>query len=197
VNPSAGWQTVALQSPVPVTAGQRVWFAWVLQNSVGIRATAGSPGRAEASEVWVGGMPTTFGTSTVGSYIYSIYATYRPGTTVAMSISNALENLLSGLSGLSAEVADTLTTSQSHSAAVSAADEEPEAAFAPRVLGQSIDLSHSVCLDQTDRNQGEPATVVDAQGKTWVLWNAGVAGERQVYAAGFFPVLNCLENPCS
>ncbi len=86
VNGSAGWQTVALQSPVSVAAGQKVWLAWVLQNSVGIRATAGTPGRAEAGATWSGGMPTTFGTSTVGNYIYSIYATYRPGTVSAMSV---------------------------------------------------------------------------------------------------------------
>ena len=78
VRSTAGWQTIALQSPVSVNPGQRIWLAWVFQNSVAIRFAAGTPGRAEAGATWSGGMPTTFGTSTVANYIYSIYATYEP-----------------------------------------------------------------------------------------------------------------------
>jgi hypothetical protein len=197
VNGSAGWQTVALQSPVSVAAGQRVWLAWVLQNSVGIRATSGTPGRAEAGATWSGGMPTTFGSSTVGNYIYSIYATYRPGTTAAMGVLSTVESLLKQFADTAGETADTLAVSQSDPAAISAADEKPEAACAARVLGRALDLGQGISVDQTGRNQGGPATVADAQGNTWVLWHAGDAGERQVYAASFFWGLNCLEARCS
>ncbi|RPJ39533.1 MAG: right-handed parallel beta-helix repeat-containing protein, partial [Planctomycetaceae bacterium] len=80
VSSAAGWQTVALQSPVSVSAGQKIWLAWVFQNAVVIHATEGTPGRADSTVGWSSGMPTTFGTSTVGNYIYSIYATYTPAS---------------------------------------------------------------------------------------------------------------------
>jgi uncharacterized repeat protein (TIGR02543 family) len=80
INSSQGWQTVALQTPVSVSAGQRVWLAWVFERNPGIRFAAGTPGRAESSATWSGGMPSTFGSSTVANYIYSIYATYGTGS---------------------------------------------------------------------------------------------------------------------
>ena len=87
VNSTEGWQTVALQSPVSVSSGQKIWLAWVFQNSHReFRATAGTPGRADSTATWSGGMPTTFGTSTVGNYIYSIYATYSTGGVAALSV---------------------------------------------------------------------------------------------------------------
>jgi hypothetical protein len=78
VNTVQGWQTVALQGPMSVSAGQRIWLAWVFQNNVGVRATAGTPGRANSIARWSGGMPSAFGSSTVANYIYSVYATYAP-----------------------------------------------------------------------------------------------------------------------
>ncbi len=85
VSSAAGWQTVALQSPVSVSSGQKIWLAWVFQNAVVIRATAGTPGRADSTATWSGGMPTTFGTSTIGNYIYSIYASYTTTTSTVAS----------------------------------------------------------------------------------------------------------------
>ena len=80
VTSAAGWQTIALQSPVPVYAGQTIWLAWVFQNAVEIHATAGTPGRADSAGDWSAGMPASYGSSTIGNYIYSIYANYTPGT---------------------------------------------------------------------------------------------------------------------
>jgi hypothetical protein len=78
VSKAQGWQTVALKSPVAAPAGQKIWLAWVFQNNVSVRATAGAPGRASSNAGWSGGMPGAFGSSTVANYIYSIYATYTP-----------------------------------------------------------------------------------------------------------------------
>ena len=78
-----GWQTVALQSPVSVSAGQKIWLAWVFERIPGIRYTKGTPGRASSPDLWPGGMPATFGTSTLGNYIYSIYATYATTSTIS------------------------------------------------------------------------------------------------------------------
>ena len=93
VTSAAGWQTIALQSPVPVYAGRTIWLAWVFQNAVNIHATTGTPGRADSTATWSGGMPNSFGSSTPGNYVYSIYANYSPGLTAAaagtMSISAA------------------------------------------------------------------------------------------------------------
>jgi hypothetical protein len=76
VNSTEGWQTVSLQTPVPVAAGQTIWLAWVFESNPGIRYMAGTPGRAASNATWSGGMPSPFGTSTISSYIYSIYASY-------------------------------------------------------------------------------------------------------------------------
>jgi len=85
VSNTAGWQTVPLQSPVSVSAGQKIWLAWVFQNAVVIHATAGSPGRADSTGTWSGGMPTSFGSSTIGNYLYSIYANYTVGTSTPVN----------------------------------------------------------------------------------------------------------------
>jgi cysteine-rich repeat protein len=78
ISSSAGWVTVDLVSPVSVTSGQKVWLAWVFENNPGVRNEAGTPGRAQSSETWSSGMPTSFGSSSFSNYIYSIYATYAP-----------------------------------------------------------------------------------------------------------------------
>ncbi len=77
VQSTQGWQTIALQSPVSVSAGQKIWLAWVFESNPGIRYAQGTPGRAGSSAAWSVGMPTTFGTSTMTNVIYSIYANYR------------------------------------------------------------------------------------------------------------------------
>jgi uncharacterized repeat protein (TIGR02543 family) len=81
VSSTAGWQTVALQSPVSVSAGQRIWLAWVFENNQGLRAIDGTPGRASSPATWSDGLPTTFGAATVADYIYSLYASYSPAST--------------------------------------------------------------------------------------------------------------------
>jgi len=73
---STGWQTINLTSPVSVTSGTQIWLAWVYQTNPGIRYQTGTPGRAQSTATWSGGMPNPFGSSSTGSYLYSIYATY-------------------------------------------------------------------------------------------------------------------------
>jgi hypothetical protein len=79
VNATEGWQTVELENPVTVTSGQTVWLAWVFENSVGVRYTAGTPGRAMSTATWSSGMPTAFGTSNLANFKFSVYCTYTPG----------------------------------------------------------------------------------------------------------------------
>ena len=74
---STGWQTINLTSPVYVTGGSSIWLAWVYQTNPGIRYQTGTPGRAQSTDTWSGGMPDPFGSSSTGSYLYSIYATYE------------------------------------------------------------------------------------------------------------------------
>jgi hypothetical protein len=76
VNAAAGWQTVALSSPVSVTSGQTVWLSFVFETAVGTRYTSGTPARAQSTASWAGGMPTTFGTASFANYKYSLYCTY-------------------------------------------------------------------------------------------------------------------------
>lgn len=76
---STGWQTINLISPVPVSAGQKVWLAWVYQYSAPIFYTNGTPGRAHSTDTWSSGMPGTFGTASFSDYIYSIYASIQVG----------------------------------------------------------------------------------------------------------------------
>ncbi len=74
---SAGWQSAALPADLaPIQSGEAIWLAWVFENNPGIRYVSGSPGRAQSSEDWSGGMPNSFGVSEQSSFLYSIYATY-------------------------------------------------------------------------------------------------------------------------
>ncbi|NIM15164.1 MAG: PKD domain-containing protein [Candidatus Aminicenantes bacterium] len=76
INSSAGWQTINLTNPVFVQGGTSIWLAWVYESIPGVRYEIGSPGRAQSGDLWAGGMPDPFGTSTQSDYIYTIYATY-------------------------------------------------------------------------------------------------------------------------
>jgi PKD repeat protein len=76
INSSAGWQTINLTTPVSVTGGTTIWLAWVYESIPGVRYEIGSPGRAQSGDLWSGGMPDPFGSSTQSDFIYSIYATY-------------------------------------------------------------------------------------------------------------------------
>jgi lysyl endopeptidase len=73
---TTGWQTINLTSPVSVQGGTTIWLAWVYESSPGVRYQTGTPGRAQSTATWSGGMPDPFGSSTTTSYLYSIYATY-------------------------------------------------------------------------------------------------------------------------
>jgi len=81
ITSAEGWQTINLTTPVSVSQGSTIWLAWVFQNTVSTRYTSGTPGRAQSTALWSGGMPATFGTSTTSSNKYSIYANYTPGST--------------------------------------------------------------------------------------------------------------------
>ena len=86
VNGTQGWQTVSLNSPVSVNSGETVWLAWVFETNPGIRFITGTPGRASSGIGYSGGMPATFGTSSVSNYKYSIYCTYFPNVTKSAEI---------------------------------------------------------------------------------------------------------------
>ena len=88
INVTAGWQTVSLTSPVPVSSGQKVWLVWVFQNSIGVRYTAGTPGRSQSIGTWPGGMPATFGASTIADNKFSIYCSYTPGIITTATLGN-------------------------------------------------------------------------------------------------------------
>ncbi len=47
IHSTEGWQTIALQSPVAVSAGQTIWLAWVFENDPGMRWTQGHPGSSQ------------------------------------------------------------------------------------------------------------------------------------------------------
>jgi uncharacterized repeat protein (TIGR02543 family) len=81
VNSSAGWQTINLTNPVFVQGGTAIWLAWVYESIPGVRYEIGSPGRAQSADLWAGGMPDPFGSSTQSDFIYTIYATYIQGPT--------------------------------------------------------------------------------------------------------------------
>ncbi len=78
VSGTTGWQTINLTNPVTVAANSTIWLAWVYENNPGIRYQSGTPGRAQSTSTWSGGMPTSFGSSSQANYVYSIYATYTP-----------------------------------------------------------------------------------------------------------------------
>jgi uncharacterized repeat protein (TIGR02543 family) len=77
VSGTTGWQKINLTSPVSVAGGTKIWLAWVYQSSPGVRYQTGTPGRAQSTQTWSGGMPNPFGSSSTASYLYSIYATYE------------------------------------------------------------------------------------------------------------------------
>ena len=87
-NSSAGWQTVSLNSPVTVTSGQKVWLAWVFENTVGTRYVAGTPARAQSAALWAGGMPDPFGSASFANYKFSVYCTYTPGAPSTKTLGN-------------------------------------------------------------------------------------------------------------
>ncbi len=79
VNGTKGWQSVSLSGPVSVNSGETVWLAWVFENNIEVRYEVGTPGRAQTSKKWSGGMPSSFGTSTIINTKFSIYCSYSTG----------------------------------------------------------------------------------------------------------------------
>jgi len=83
-NPSAGWQTIDLITPVVVSTGAKIWLAWVYENEITHRVGECDLewGRAKTSpaKYWADGMPATFGSCELGhAGTSSIYANYTPG----------------------------------------------------------------------------------------------------------------------
>jgi hypothetical protein len=79
ITKAAQWQTIDLINPVFVAGGNKIWLAWVFENNVDIHFQAGSPGHADSGQTWASGMPDPFGSSSMSSFDYSIYATYTAG----------------------------------------------------------------------------------------------------------------------
>ena len=82
IHSTEGWQEFALQSPVAVSSGQTIWLAWVFENDPGMRWADSTPGRAISSATWSGGMPDSFGTSSVSTG--STAFMQRTGSTATM-----------------------------------------------------------------------------------------------------------------
>jgi hypothetical protein len=77
VRTTAGWQTVTLTTPVPVSSGQKVWLTWVFQNVSNIRyERTGTPASVSTGGTWSSGLPSAFGTSWNGNFKFSVYCTY-------------------------------------------------------------------------------------------------------------------------
>jgi hypothetical protein len=80
VRSTQGWQTVSLTTPVNVTSGQKVWLAWVFENTPYVRyqATA-TPGSVSAiNSTWSSAMPSTFGTNWNANYKFSVLHVRMP-----------------------------------------------------------------------------------------------------------------------
>ncbi len=86
INPDKGWQKEMLDQEVIVTAGQTIWIAWVSENDPGVHYASGTPGRVSSGVTWSGGMPENWGpTATQSNWIYSIFASYKEGTSAVES----------------------------------------------------------------------------------------------------------------
>lgn len=74
----AGFLRVNLVTPVYVTSGTTVWFAWVFEHATQAYYTAGTPGRANTTgTTFSDGMPASFGSSSTASSKYSGYVIYK------------------------------------------------------------------------------------------------------------------------
>lgn len=77
VTATAGWQTISLINPVTVTSGQKVWLAYVFQNTPNVSfESTGTANSVASGDTWSSGMPSTFGTSYAANYNFSVYCTY-------------------------------------------------------------------------------------------------------------------------
>jgi hypothetical protein len=81
VRNTAGWQTISLTTPVNVTTGQKVWLAWVFENSPYVRYQAtDTPGSGASGSTWSSGMPSTFGSNVNVKFKFSVYCTFTTST---------------------------------------------------------------------------------------------------------------------
>ncbi len=78
VNNSAGWQTIDLEQPVSVSTNQRLFLAWVYEDSVEVRYYSGTPGRINSNQGWSDGIMPSFwqGSTSQSNWVYNIYANY-------------------------------------------------------------------------------------------------------------------------
>ena len=84
VSSSDGWQEIALETPVTVSAGQNVFLAWVYENNPGIYYDEGQPGRVDADAAWSEGMPSSWGSvANQSNWVYNIKAKYGSDTTIS------------------------------------------------------------------------------------------------------------------
>jgi hypothetical protein len=81
VRTTAGWQTISLENPVNVASGQKVWLAWVFENTPYVRyQVTVSPESVTSGSTWSSGMPLAFGSNNNANFKFSVYCTYTIGT---------------------------------------------------------------------------------------------------------------------
>jgi hypothetical protein len=90
VRTTPGWQTISLTTPINVTSGQKVWLAWVFENTPYVRyQVTATPGSVTApGSTWSSAMPSTFGTNWNANFKFSVYCTYT--TTKSAEIATAI-----------------------------------------------------------------------------------------------------------
>ena len=77
INAIEGWQELQLLVPVAVIESQPVWLAWVFETNPGIRYAVTAINRAQSSDLWAGGMPSSFGSATYASNTYSVFCNIK------------------------------------------------------------------------------------------------------------------------
>jgi predicted outer membrane repeat protein len=78
VSSADGWQTISLNTPLTVSAGQQIWLAWLFEEDIKVYCQYETPGYHQSSDWWSVGLPSTFVTVSTFGAQYSIYATYTP-----------------------------------------------------------------------------------------------------------------------
>ncbi len=76
LNNNQGWQTISLSDDVSVSSGEKVWLAWIFENSTEVRYKIENSGCASSNSGWSEGLPISFNNSSTENYIYSAYCNY-------------------------------------------------------------------------------------------------------------------------
>jgi hypothetical protein len=76
INTSAGWQAMTLTTPLLVSANTVIWLAFMYETNPTPYYNTVSNVSYERTLAWSGSLPSSFGTGTVSSKQFSIYATY-------------------------------------------------------------------------------------------------------------------------